>query len=364
MKPLSCPLKLRFDPQQFPELHKEDLRTGLSGVARQGPHLWSIADEAAAIERLREVKPGEYAEHRSFPLSDLIDFPDPDDSDFDLEGIDCDGKYVWICGSHSLSRKKPDPPEHDGRLALKQLRDIRCQRNHYLLARIPLTETGELRRKDGDRRAGVLRGGDHKNELAKALCKDPVLSTFVALPDKDNGPNIEGIAVHGKKVFLGLRSPVINGWAVVLCIEVEEDGPGLLRLKKRGPEGRLFTKHFFPCEGLGFRDLKFDGEDLLLIAGPALIAKSPFVLYRWTGAARARNDSFIHEKNLLRLGELPTRDSRNEMRDRAEGLALLNGEAARYLVVHDKPAPWRIRRSSLYIADVYQAPKLSLRRSS
>ena len=40
------------------------------------------------------------------------------------------------------------------------------------------------------------------------------------LPGKDNGLDVEGIAVAGPRVYLGLRGPVLRGWATIVEIAV------------------------------------------------------------------------------------------------------------------------------------------------
>ena len=93
----------------------------------------------------------------------------------------------------------------------------------------------------------VLEFTEHADELTKGLSavaedeggkSDRHLSPWLALPGKDNGFDIEGVAVSGERVFLGLRGPVLRGWAVVLELHPEEDGAATLGLKKIGPQGR------------------------------------------------------------------------------------------------------------------------------
>ena len=56
------------------------------------------------------------------------------------------------------------------------------------------------------------------NQLIEALAEDEHLGPFLqmGLPSKDNGFDIEGLAVQGNQVFLGLRGPVLRGWAIIL----------------------------------------------------------------------------------------------------------------------------------------------------
>jgi hypothetical protein len=42
------------------------------------------------------------------------------------------------------------------------------------------------------------------------------LHDFLPLPGKDNGFDVEGLAVFGARLFVGLWGPVLCGWAVIL----------------------------------------------------------------------------------------------------------------------------------------------------
>lgn len=72
------------------------------------------------------------------------------------------------------------------------------------------------------RRAAQLRCDDQGNDLTKALRRDGHLRSYFSIPGKDNGFDIEGLAVVGKKIFLGLRGPVLRGWAVILELALRE----------------------------------------------------------------------------------------------------------------------------------------------
>ena len=85
-----------------------------------------------------------------------------------------------------------------------------------------------------------------------------------AIPGKDNGFDIEGITIYQNRIFIGLRGPVLRGWAVMLEIEVENSVPELLTLRPIGELGKQYKKHFMFLNGLGIRDLCFNGEDLLI----------------------------------------------------------------------------------------------------
>lgn len=75
------------------------------------------------------------------------------------------------------------------------------------------------------------------------------------------------------RLFIGLRGPVVRGWAVIVELEVG-DRPGI-EPQPIGAEGRRYRKHFLDMRGLGVRDLCRHGEDLLLLAGTHNGARRP-----------------------------------------------------------------------------------------
>ena len=70
-------------------------------------------------------------------------------------------------------------------------------------------------------RAARLAGGRKNDALTRALRDDPHLGPFLSIPSKDNGFDIEGLAAAPNgRLFLGLRGPVLDGWACILEIHV------------------------------------------------------------------------------------------------------------------------------------------------
>lgn len=96
------------------------------------------------------------------------------------------------------------------------------------------------------------------------------------MPGKENGLDIEGIAVFHDRLFLGLRGSVIDSHALVLELPLSKKGkPKLSRMRR----------HFLDLGGLGIRDLVRDGDRLLVLAGPVNGTRSPFQLHAWVPGA-------------------------------------------------------------------------------
>lgn len=293
---------LEFHPERDDLGKDKELRDGLSVVVQIGETLWVTNDETISLERLSLIEGGNtgtyrYGRHHTqFSLHDYLRLPvplrDPEDlEEADVEGLVYDDGYLWLAGSHSLKRKKPTLKD-GAKKAQQQLAKVSHDGNRYLLARIPVVERNgtytlakEAAQHRKTRTAAQLHGDDQGNDLTEALGKDEHLGSFLAIPGKDNGFDIEGLAVAGERLFLGLRGPVLRGWAVILEVELQEDHkqPSTLRLKPIGPNDRLYRKHFLHLGGLGIRDLCVHGHDLLILAGPTMELDGPVTIFRWPG---------------------------------------------------------------------------------
>ncbi len=332
----------------------------LSAVERVGSVLFAASDEGAEVVRLVTADGGNsYSEDAAFPLRDFFDLPAKGDEDeADIEGLSAGNGWLWVVGSHSLAREKPGKGT-DAAEALKRLTEVRCDPNRFLLGRIPLRAGADgLQspvREDGDRKARCLKFRDRGNALTKALKTDEHLARFVGVPAKENGFDIEGIAAHGDRVFLGLRGPVLRGWACVLELQVTEDPnrPDRLKLRRIGSGGEKYRKHFVDLDGLGIRELAFDGEDLVILAGPTMDLDGPVTVWRWTGALGAAEETIVPRDRLIRLLDVPF----GEGFDHAEGFARIEraGAAPMLLVVYDSPGEGRLKGGGVD-ADLFALP--------
>jgi hypothetical protein len=345
--PARATASLTFNPAHLAVGGADDLRVGLSAVAADGTHLWLACDEGARLERLTKNGSGGVAfdAHRAFELSDVMALPAGQEEEADIEGLDVDDGYLWFITSHSLKRPKADADDKPEKVARK-LADLRRDGNRYLLGRMPLAADGAIAREAGAKRVAGIRSTKSSSALLDAIAdaKDPHLLPFVALPGKDNGFDIEGLAVRGPKVLVGLRGPVLRGWCCIVELHLDADGANL-RLKPLDGEVR-YRKHFLNLGGLGVRDLLWEGDDLLILAGPTMALDGACEIWRWTNAA-AGTDKALRVSRLLSLPH-------TEGVDRAEGFTLLEGESkARVLVVYDTPAPERLQSAGRTVADIF-----------
>lgn len=355
--PARSTVTLEFHPALDDARGRKELRDGLSTVLQVGRTLWVANDESGSVERLT-LAGSKAAHHVQFDLADFLDLPAEGGKDgtpeIDIEGMDVADGYLWVAGSHSLKRCKPGPDDPVDK-AIKRLARTEPEANRFLLARIPLVEGDglpALARKAKPRRAQQLRGDAKGNELTRLLRKDRHLGPFIGLPGKENGFDIEGLAVAGERVFLGLRGPVLRGWAIVLELRPRGDGDRLELVPVEGKKGTRVRKHFLQLGGLGVRDLCLHGDDLLVLAGPTMGLDGPVRVLRWPGAAQCEGPCLLEAGMLQPVLEIP----HGEGCDHAEGLALYCPQGARgeaLLVVYDSPAPSRQVGVSGLRADVF-----------
>lgn len=323
----------------------QDLVSNLSASVRVNHTLFAGADEACAIERL-VIDGGACAQHQSIRLAGLLDLADPD-AEADIEGLAVEDGWLWVVGSHARTRPKPKKGK---RLDLDELSNLKDTRPRCLLARIPLVEDKGVCspvKLCGDRRAGLVRQSKHGSDLARLIAKDPLLKPFTKVPAKEGGLDIEGIAVCNERVALGLRGPVIATYAVLLELTVRPKKSGRLAI-----DGAV-AKRLLALEGLGIRDLKRRGDDLLILAGPTTGLSGPCAIYRWRDWAKQppQHDRNVEVHTPERILELPF----GRGVDHPEGLALWGDDQV--LVLCDSPAKKRLSDKGLTIAaDLFALP--------
>jgi len=366
MKNVARPAFLKIDPD-LDRLDKDKkLRDGLSAVVLVENTLWLACDETTRLERLSREDKDVYGSHVAFPLSDYLSLPAGEEEEADIEGMDVADGYLWLVGSHSLKRSNPKPgkPVAENR---KRLSSVESDGNRYLLARIPVRPEGpaqvlkkEVNEQDAGRVAGQLRGHANGNELTAALENDKHLKNFLAIPGKDNGLDIEGLAVAGSGVFLGLRGPVLRGWTTILelAVRADDDAPSTLELKTIGSSGDVYRKHFLDLGGLGVRDLCIDDDDLLILAGPTMNLDGPVTVFRWRGGGKPKEESLVFNDALERVIDVPF----GRGNDHAEAMTLLppdNKGRRSVLILYDAPSEARKKSpkgQATLRADVFELP--------
>jgi hypothetical protein len=352
-----------------------DVAESLSAVQGDGRHLWLAGDETISIERTVLSPTGDgFVDHVSVSVADFLPLPEPPQPDgthleIDIEGIDRHGGYLWFVGSHSRTRRWVRP-HHATEQALARLAKVSNNANRHLIGRIPVIEIDgaptlvssapAASSPTGAPLWAAALGLSKRNRLTRALRDDEHLGDFLTIPSKDNGLDVEGLAIVGERIYLGLRGPVLRGWAVVLELRLVEGEDHDLLLAPvdgattdgDGDGGRRYRKHFLDLGGLGVRDLLVHGDDLLVLAGPTMDLDGPARVHRWRDAARAETSVVVTDEMIERVLDLPV----GEGDDHPEGIALLPGDPSSLLVVHDSPAPRRRWHQHEIRADIVALP--------
>jgi hypothetical protein len=173
----------------------------------------------------------------------------------DPEGITTDGKHFYVVGSQSKSESG------DGAGLVRFVFDAGRQR-------IEAVESVSGLKKFLAENVAELRGMENKKY-------------------KDGGINVEGIAWNprGGTLLLGLRSPVVDGYALVVPLRLRDPG-GAFSTDNLKVEGAQTIK--LPLDGAGIRSIEFD-ERLkafrILSGAAANLEKDDFKLWEWEGDA-------------------------------------------------------------------------------
>ena len=368
---------LELAPSAPPEQRKaRKFRDSLSAVelADDGRTLFLGVDETVnatpTIERLSWT--GErYAAHEALPVEERLTLRDTAlrkgrVGEIDIEGLAACDSFLWVIGSHSAARKKPKrrSVEDD----LKRLARVEIGDNRLLLGRIPLASSpngATLVEQDGPNRSARL-----VDDVRDLLCDDPLLGPFVGscktasgqrfiIPGKDNGFDIEGLIVTpgasgSNRVFLGLRGPVLRGWATIVELAITPgDKPSQLVPGRLETGKARYRKHLLRLEGLGIRDLRADGNDILILAGPTMTLEGQVAIYRWIGGLDATSEDTLTHLEPGRLEHvLNLPHGRGE--DHPEGFTLL--PSREILVVYDSPGEARCLGEDGVLADVFALP--------
>ena len=144
----------------------------------------------------------------------------------------------------------------------------------------------------------------------------------------EKGLTIEGVAVAGGKLYVGFRSPLLNGTSAMIM------SVSLGSLFDQGPlDPKIIT---LDLGGRGIRDIAYDRGVFTILAGPAADTGGDFAVFSWDGTSAAKL-----------AGVLPS----SEDDEKPEGILTLerSGQSLRVLLMYDgakegKPTAITLRR--------------------
>ena len=160
----------------------------VSGIGFVGDFMILVCDETAQVDVLKKTAAG-YAVQPPIRLGKH--------AELDLEAVATSGTTVYAVGSHSRvrSRIKPDDTPAQAQAKMATIKDDGGKRD--VLVRFTLAADGTAPELE-------------KSSLRPAIEASPVLQPFTGLPGKENGVDIEGLAVRGDVLFVGFRGPVLR----------------------------------------------------------------------------------------------------------------------------------------------------------
>jgi hypothetical protein len=260
----------------------------LSAIAKIGRQLAIVSDETAEVTLLQAGEPAS-----DFRVAGHLPLGDDPDAELDLEALAANGSTLYVLGSHSAVRKQVDA-EASRKENRKRLNSLSRSFTRDVLVRV---------RFDGEDETAEPRV--ESISLRNLIVNDPILSSFVGIPSKENGIDLEGLAVDDKTLFVGCRGPVLRGnWVPVVVTTFKEPQDYELRFVNLG--------------GLGIRDLAHVSDGLLVLAGPVGDGPGGFELYHWDGED-CLPDAGETVGRIRQLGTIPAPTGGN-----AEGIAVLD----------------------------------------
>lgn len=170
-----------------------------------------------------------------------------------------------------------------------------------------------------------------KTPIRKMLAKDKLIGPFMDHPCKENGFDIEGLAVTGNTVLLGLRGPVVGSYAMIVRMEMKDAKNGFLKPRKLDG-GKRYRLQAIDLDGQGIRDMHWQDGRLLILSGATTDLEALQSVFAIEDYDPERN---IYEDDALaRVLNLPAiRGS-----DHAEGIAPIEIDGvAKLLVAYDSP---------------------------
>jgi hypothetical protein len=242
----------------------------------------------------------------------------------DIEGMAWGKKYLYVIGSHSRARKKVNS-------------DKSADENKDSLETLIIEPTREqLFRLELDAQGAIAQGSKIKKlSLRNLFLNHRILSLFQPVPGKENGIDIEGLAVKAvdgeDQLYIGFRGPVLRGnHAMIMVLEFDN---GKFKENKIKENPKIY---YVNLGGRGIRGMTETGNGgFLLLAGPvgdAIIGdeKSRYQLFFWNG----------EDDDVAGVARIPLCNVPVPSGAKAEGIELLNKDQTqaggyRFVVVYD-----------------------------
>lgn len=229
-------------------------------------------------------------------------------SEFDGEGVAYAAPYFYIVGSHGCSRNGNE-----------------FKLSSFLLARVKVDSEGSPLGGDGKPLASDewQEAVETTYRLSDYLAKADKVGGFFgkSLDETENGLNIEGLAIDGDRVLVGLRAPAFGDTAYLVAADIAD----LFRPGDDPAKGKPDVIAIKLGKTMGIRDLASlpDGR-LLVLAGSAQNQKLPYQVFL---ADPRKGSKPVPLAELAPVKGRPDPDTGEETVAKAEAIAVLSVEA-------------------------------------
>ncbi|HHT00598.1 MAG TPA: DUF3616 domain-containing protein [Thiomicrospira sp.] len=273
----------------------------ISGITINKDWLFLASDEGNQIEVLKRTQNQQWQFHSLITLTN-------NPNEIDIEALAWQAPYLYALGSHSAKRKKIKAGLSE-KENIKRLQKVYPEPDRQQLFRIELDNQSKVQQIES-------------LSLTTELSKHPILKSFVGIPSKENGIDIEGLAIDKKsRLLLGFRGPVLRGnIAIVLRVQLAKKA---FKIKK--------TKTlYFNAQGRGVRGLSESDQGILVLAGPVGDQLMSYQVYLWDGK-NALNGKDQTPNGLQYLCDLP------DTGGKPEGIEFIkfNQNSIEFVVVND-----------------------------
>ncbi|WP_321325061.1 DUF3616 domain-containing protein [Thiomicrorhabdus sp.] len=279
----------------------------ISGIALPYSFMALATDEGNQIQILQSSDSQHWASHSVITLTNNSD-------EIDIEALAWQAPYLYALGSHSAKRKKlktnKTQKENQERLNQTSLEPARQQ-----LFRIKLDKNAQAKE-------------IQSLSLQEIIKNDPILKSFVGIPSKENGIDLEGLAIDQKgRLLVGFRGPVLRGnIATVLRI----------KLAKKAFKIKSSKQLFIQTIGTGIRGLSEtdQSQQFLVLTGAVGDQPLPYQVSVWNGKNALRGSDSDAKNAFKPLCDLPSSFTQN---GKAEGIQFIHqtGQSIDFLIVFD-----------------------------
>ena len=284
-----------------------DDNTNFSGAVIINGMLLIGSDEVGYLQvgRDKEGKGARFEKSHDIELTPKVG---GEDVEVDVEALAADKNIVYALGSHSRTRKRIDRPK-DAAASYKAV----VKRFSEAPDPKDAAPREKLYRFTFDPATGKAAAAPKEISLRAIIDSQAILKPFLTSASKENGIDLEGLAVDGVTLFAGFRGPILrHGFTPVLKLTFDAPTDAALV--------------FVPLDGRGIRDLAKVPDGILVLAGPMGDSDQSHRLYRWNGQDCIPGTDGPGGK-LEYLGEVPT-----ESGGKAEAIAVNSIESDAYIV--------------------------------